>query len=167
MRTTGPAPGYRPCVGIMLINHTGSAFVGRRADTAGPAWQMPQGGIDPGEDPRQAALRELKEEIGTDKAEIIAESAGWLCYDLPAEVQGRRWGGRFRGQTQKWFLARFTGTDRDIDIGGDDREFADWRWVAIDELTRQIVGFKRAVYQAVVDEFRAFAAGGGQGGEPG
>jgi putative (di)nucleoside polyphosphate hydrolase len=148
----------------MLIDRAGRALVGRRADIAGPAWQMPQGGIDPGEEPRHAALRELREEIGTDRAEIIAESDGWLAYDLPAEMQGR-WGARFRGQTQKWFLARFTGTDRDIDVEGEHREFDDWRWMPIDELTRQIVGFKRDVYRAVVDEFRALVADGERDGE--
>jgi putative (di)nucleoside polyphosphate hydrolase len=146
----------------MLVDRAGRALVGRRSDIAAPAWQMPQGGIDPGEDPRAAALRELKEEIGTDKAEIVAESEGWLAYDLPDGLQGR-WAGRFRGQTQKWFLARFTGTDRDIDLGAGEREFDEWRWLPLDELPGSIVGFKRAVYQAVVDEFRALAEDGGRG----
>src|SRR5215475_12592054 len=109
--------GYRSGVGIMLLNPVGEVFVGRRIDMpVMPAWQMPQGGIDPGETPRQAALRELKEEIGTDKAEILGESAGWLQYDLPSDLAGGIWGGRYRGQRQKWFVMRFTGSDADIDL---------------------------------------------------
>jgi putative (di)nucleoside polyphosphate hydrolase len=144
----------------MLVNPDGLVFVGRRTDTAGAAWQMPQGGIDAGETPRAAALRELAEEVGTDKAEILAESQDWLNYDLPAELQGRIWGGRFRGQSQKWFLARFTGKDGDIDINGSHPEFDDWRWLPLDELSRHIVEFKRAVYDQVVEEFRPLVAPG-------
>src|SRR4029077_17912507 len=116
---------YRPGVGIMLINGDGLVFVGRRIDMpAGPAaWQMPQGGIDPGETPRQAALRELKEEVGTDKAEILAESAVWHHYDLPPEIAGRMWRGRYRGQRQKLFAMRFTGSDADIDPATEHPEF--------------------------------------------
>lgn len=158
MRSKSPAAGYRPCVGIMLVNRDGQVFVGRRSDTADPAWQMPQGGIDAGESPRQAALRELAEEVGTDKAEIVAEARDWLSYDLPAGLQGRMWGGRFRGQTQKWFLARFTGSDDDIDINGHHREFDDWRWMPLDDLPRHIVDFKRAIYDQVVAEFRPHVA---------
>lgn len=154
MRTAAPAAGYRPCVGIMLVNRDGLVLVGRRIDTAMAAWQMPQGGIDPGEAPGAAALRELEEEVGTRRAEIVAESRDWLNYDLPSELQGKLWGGRYRGQTQKWFLARFTGADADIDIGGDHREFDDWRWLALDDLARHIVAFKRAVYEEIVEEFR-------------
>src|SRR5437867_4331028 len=108
---------YRPAVGIMLLNRAGLVFVGRRIDMpAGlAAWQMPQGGIDEGEEPRQAALRELHEEVGTDRAEILGESRGWLYYDVPAEIAGGLWGGRYRGQRQKWFAMRFTGSDADID----------------------------------------------------
>lgn len=144
---------YRPCVGVMLVNDSGGVFVGRRIDTA-DAWQMPQGGIDPGEAPRAAALRELKEEIGTDRAAVLAESAGWHRYDLPPHLLGKVWGGRFRGQEQKWVLARFTGTDADIDLNVGDPEFDAWQWVPVDDLIRLIVPFKRAIYQAVVDEFR-------------
>ena len=110
-------PLYRPGVGIMLLNRDGPVFVGRRIDMpAGlAAWQMPQGGIDPGETPREAAFRELREEIGTDKAEILGETESWLHYDLPAEIAGNPWGGRYRGQRQKWFAMRFTGRDGDID----------------------------------------------------
>jgi putative (di)nucleoside polyphosphate hydrolase len=146
---------YRQCVGIMLVNRLGHVLVARRADMpATPAWQMPQGGIDWGETPREAALRELEEEIGTRKAEIVAESRGWLAYDFPAEVAGRIWGGRFRGQRQKWFLMRFTGCDADIDLGSRHAEFDAFRWVDAEEVPRLIVAFKRRLYVAVVSEFR-------------
>jgi putative (di)nucleoside polyphosphate hydrolase len=117
------------------------------------AWQMPQGGIDKSEDPRKAALRELKEEIGTDKAEIVAESPHWRPYDLPADLKKVLWGGRFRGQTQKWFLLRFTGRDEDIDIATQHPEFLEWKWVEPAELPRLIVPFKRKIYEDVVAEF--------------
>ncbi len=155
---SGPSPGYRPCVGLMLIGQDGRIFVARRNDITTEAWQMPQGGIDPGEAPEVAALRELEEEIGTDKAEIVAESARWLDYDLPDNLRGKAWGGRWRGQTQKWFALRFAGTDEDIDIQTDHQEFVEWRWVALDDLPRLIVEFKRPIYEAVVKEFRAVVA---------
>ena len=120
-----------------------------------PAWQMPQGGIDPGETPAAAALRELVEEAGTDKAEIVAESRGWYCYDVPAEIALRMWGGRFRGQAQKWFLMRFLGDDRDINIETDHPEFGCWKWVEPAELPNLIVPFKRAIYAALIEEFAA------------
>jgi putative (di)nucleoside polyphosphate hydrolase len=123
---------------------------------AGLAWQMPQGGIDPGETPRQAALRELCEEVGTDKAEIIAESRVLHRYDLPAEIAGRMWGGRFRGQTQIWFAMRFLGKDIDINIGTQHPEFDAWKWVAPGAWPELIVPFKRAIYVAILDEFRQF-----------
>ncbi|HEY3911015.1 MAG TPA: RNA pyrophosphohydrolase [Stellaceae bacterium] len=146
---------YRPAVGIMLLNGRGRVFVARRIDIApAPAWQMPQGGIDPGETPRQAALRELAEEIGTDKAEIVAESRGWMTYNLPAALAAKVWGGRHCGQRQKWFMMRFTGCDADIDLAASHPEFDAWRWVAVDELPRLIVWFKRQVYIDVVTEFR-------------
>jgi len=152
-------PFYRPAVGIMLLNRDGLAFVGRRIDMpAGlAAWQMPQGGIDPGETPHQAALRELKEEVGTDKAEIFAESRGWLHYDVPEELWaqfGGMWGGRYRGQRQKWFLMRFTGEDRDIDLATGHPEFDAWEWVEPERLTELIVPFKRQLYRDVLAEFR-------------
>lgn len=142
---------YRPCVGVMLFDSAGRVFVGRRIDTP-DAWQMPQGGIDPGETPAEAALRELEEEIGTANAEIAAETADWLAYDLPGHLVGRLWGGRWRGQRQKWFACRFLGDDRDIRLDTAHPEFDAWRWAAIDELTALIVPFKRAIYAAVVDE---------------
>ncbi len=146
---------YRPAVGIMLVNASGRVLVARRVDsTPMPAWQMPQGGIDPGETPRQAALRELEEEIGTANAEILAESSTWLTYDLPASLAAKVWGGRYRGQRQKWFVMRFTGCDADIDLAGEHAEFDAWRWAALDELPELIVAFKRQLYIEILTEFR-------------
>lgn len=146
-------PGYRPCVGLLLLNPRAQVFVGRRIDTA-DAWQMPQGGIDPGETPRTAVLREMHEEIGTASAEILAESSVWRHYDLPPALARRIWRGRFRGQAQKWFALRFTGTDADIDLAATPHvEFDAWQWVAIDRLVELIVPFKRDVYADVVSEF--------------
>jgi putative (di)nucleoside polyphosphate hydrolase len=138
----------------MLLNGQGEVFVARRIDMpAMPAWQMPQGGIDPGETPRQAALRELKEEIGTDKAEILGKSAGWLQYDLPADLAGGIWGGRYRGQRQKWFAMRFTGSDDDINLATEHPEFDAWRWVVPHQLPELIVPFKRQLYLDILAEF--------------
>lgn len=144
---------YRPCVGIMLLNRTNLVFVARRIDMTEEAWQMPQGGIDGGEKPREAALRELKEEIGTDKAVILAESRGWLRYDLPPELVGVAWGGRYRGQRQKWFAMRFTGKDSDIDLATHHPEFSDWKWAPPASLPQFIVPFKRQLYADVLTEF--------------
>ena len=153
-------PRYRPAVGIMLLNRYGAVFVARRIDmpAAMPAWQMPQGGIDPGETPRQAALRELKEEIGTDKAEILGESRVWLKYDLPIELAGGIWGGRYRGQRQKWFVMRFTGSDGDINLATERPEFDAWQWVTPERLPDLIVPFKRQLYIDILTEFREHCA---------
>lgn len=140
---------YRRGVGIALIDRRGRVFVGQRSDTKG-AWQMPQGGIDEGETPRQAALRELKEETGTDQARIVAVSRGWLRYDLPADLQSKVWKGKYRGQEQKWFLMRFTGRDGDIDLAAHAPEFSSWKWLPFRQLPRVIVGFKREIYKQVV-----------------
>jgi putative (di)nucleoside polyphosphate hydrolase len=145
---------YRLGVGMMLLNRDGLVFVGRRIDQTAEAWQMPQGGIDPGEDPRATAMRELAEEVGTDKAEIIAESRDWLIYDLPPELADIVWKGRYRGQKQKWFAMRFIGRDSDIDVATAHPEFEAWRWATADELLHFIVPFKRALYEQVVAEFR-------------
>ena len=144
---------YRPGVGLMLLNRENKVFVAQRIDTAIAAWQMPQGGIDEGEDPRDAALRELEEEIGTDKAEIIAESRRWFDYDLPRDLVPKVWHGRYRGQTQKWFALRFLGEDSDIDIETEDPEFSAWKWAAHEELPGFIVPFKLQLYRAVLKEF--------------
>ncbi|MEE8279733.1 MAG: RNA pyrophosphohydrolase [Alphaproteobacteria bacterium] len=154
-----PRRPYRKGVGAVLINAEGQVFVARRIDTPGEAWQLPQGGIDEGETPRQAVLRELAEEIGTDKAEIIAESADWLRYDLPGELADTVWGGRYRGQMQMWFALRFTGAEEDIDLEASRRpEFTDWKWAALEDLPRLIVPFKRALYEDIVAEFRHLVA---------
>lgn len=143
---------YRKCAGLMLVNDAGRVFVARRKDTP-DAWQMPQGGIDKGEDARAAALREMEEEIGTAKAEIIAETADWLRYDLPDHLIGKVWKGKYRGQEQKWFLLRFTGTDADIDIDTRHPEFDAWKWAPVDDLPDMIVPFKRPIYEQLVAEF--------------
>ncbi len=146
---------YRPCVGLMLLNPRREVFVAQRIDMPSEAWQMPQGGIDKGEAPVAAALRELKEEIGTDKATIRAEARGWLSYDLPEDLMPRLWGGRYRGQTQKWFLLDFTGQDSDIDIATEHAEFSRWQWVQPARIVDLIVPFKRALYRQVLEEFAA------------
>ncbi|HEY7610158.1 MAG TPA: RNA pyrophosphohydrolase [Alphaproteobacteria bacterium] len=152
-RRVAPPVGYRRGVGVMLFNREGQVFVAKRRDTPGDAWQMPQGGIDPGEAPREAALRELHEEIGTANAEIVAEARNWLIYDLPDELIGKVWGGRYRGQAQKWFAARFLGRDAEIDIAKHhDPEFSEWKWAALETLPELIVGFKRDLYTAIVAE---------------
>jgi putative (di)nucleoside polyphosphate hydrolase len=144
---------YRPGVGIMLLDGQGRVFVARRIDTSAEAWQMPQGGIDADETPVEAAWREMEEEIGTRAATLLAESHGWLRYDLPHELVPRVWRGRFRGQEQKWFAFRFTGSDGDINLATASPEFHDWKWVERAELPRLIVPFKRVIYQQVIDEF--------------
>ena len=153
--------GYRPCVGIMLINRAGLVWVGQRADTPGEAegkgawWQMPQGGLDDGEDPLVAAFRELYEETSVRSATLLGQTSGWLNYDLPAHLIGVAWGGRYRGQKQRWFALRFHGDDSEIDItapAGHDPEFITWKWAPVSELTDLIVPFKRTVYEAVVAE---------------
>lgn len=149
---------YRPGVGLMLFNRRGQVFVAQRIDMPSAAWQMPQGGIDAGETPRQAAWRELGEETGTDNAAIVAESRAWIRYDLPADLVPRLWGGRYRGQEQKWFALRFLGTDADIAIDGEEAEFSAWRWAELDDIPDLIVPFKRALYRRLVAEFAAVAA---------
>lgn len=147
---------YRKGVGIMLINAGNLAFVAKRLDSIAEAWQMPQGGIDDGETPEQASVREMQEEIGTSKATIIAQSKNWYTYDLPAELVPKIWGGRYRGQQQKWFLMRFTGQNSDINIHTSHPEFSEWKWVNRDTLPNVIVPFKRKLYTDLVQEFRAY-----------
>lgn len=149
---------YRPCVGVMLMNAGGGVFVGQRNDRFEDAWQMPQGGVDKGEDPRRAALRELREETGVtaDLVEIVAETGDWLRYDLPHDIVPKIWKGRYRGQEQKWFLMRFLGRDAQIDIATDHPEFTRWKWQRPDRLLADIVPFKRAVYARVLEAFGGY-----------
>ncbi len=149
---------YRPCVGVMLLNAHGEVFVGNRIDTNGDDWQMPQGGIDDDEAPRDAAFRELEEETGTRQARFLAESASWHSYDLPEEISRQVWKGRYRGQTQRWFVMRFTGVDSDIRLNCHKAEFSEWRWVPLVQLVELITPFKREVYKKVVREFVHLAA---------
>ena len=153
---TAPEPlPYRPCAGIMLLNAQGQVFVGQRRDASVEAWQMPQGGIDPGEDAETAALRELGEETGIapDKVALIAVAPHDLTYDLPPELVGKVWKGRYRGQIQRWFLYRFLGEDDDVDIATRHPEFTAWRWIAPATLPDVIVPFKRDLYAQVIDIF--------------
>lgn len=147
---------YRPCAGIMLVNGDGLVFVGQRLDNPGSdAWQMPQGGIDAGEDARTAALRELTEETGisADRVEIIAQSKNEHLYDLPPELLGKIWNGKYRGQRQSWFLMRFLGTDDDVDIATDHAEFSCWKWASPADLPDMIIPFKKQLYRAIIAEF--------------
>lgn len=154
-----PLP-YRPCVGVMLINRDGRVWIGRRAQTPAiqedepGAWQMPQGGIDEGEDARLAALRELEEETGIRDVEVLAETEGWLTYDLPDHLVGVALKGKYRGQKQKWFALRYLGEDQDIDLAtAQDDEFDAWRWEDASALPELIVAFKRPVYEQVIAAF--------------
>ena len=157
---------YRPCIGLTVFNRDGLVFIGRRTD--GPehvdmthVWQMPQGGLDPGEDPYECGLRELHEETNIRSVERLAAIDDWLSYDIPREIVGRAWKGKYRGQTQKWFALRFTGDDGEIDVahpaGGHEPEFSAWRWVPMRELPELIIPFKRSVYEQVVATFAHLA----------
>lgn len=151
---------YRPCAGVVLINAEGRIFAGARIDNPGAAFQMPQGGIDAGEDVQTAALRELWEETGIhpDRVEVLAETRDWLTYDLPPELLGKVWKGKYGGQRQKWVLMRFRGADDEVRIDGDHPEFSEWRWMRAGDLIAGIVPFKRAVYEAVLAEFADYLA---------
>lgn len=146
---------YRPCAGVMLLNRHGQVFVGQRLDSVVEAWQMPQGGIDPGEDPIEAAWRELWEETGVqrDLAELVAEAPEELFYDLPEDLVGRIWKGKWRGQRQRWFLFRFLGEDKDVNIETAEPEFRAWRWAEPKDLPDIIVPFKRELYKELLTVF--------------
>lgn len=148
---------YRPCVGIVLMNAQGNLFAGQRKDSDLSAWQMPQGGIDDGESVEETALRELEEETGipANLVEIIAETPNWLTYDLPADLIGTVWKGRFRGQRQKWILMRFLGQDSDVNIATSHQEFSDWCWLEPHDMIAQIVPFKREIYTEVIKGFES------------
>jgi putative (di)nucleoside polyphosphate hydrolase len=157
---------YRPCVGLAVFNRAGRVFIGRRIDgpehtDATHVWQMPQGGIDAGEEPYPAALRELAEETNIRSVERLGEIPDWIIYDIPREIAGQAWKGKYRGQTQKWFALRFTGDDSEIDIahpvGGHEPEFIEWRWERLEKLPELVVPFKRQSYERVVQEFARFA----------
>ncbi len=159
---------YRPCVGVMLINREGLVFIGRRKNkrlvehvAEGHEWQMPQGGIDPGEEPFDACVRELHEETNVKSASLLAEAPDWYAYDLPADVAKKSWRGRYNGQRQKWFALRFEGDDSEINIiapAGHKSEFDAWRWERMERLPDLIIPFKRQVYERVVSDFARFAA---------
>jgi putative (di)nucleoside polyphosphate hydrolase len=154
---TADALPYRACVGIMLLNREGLVFTAQRIDQLVEAWQMPQGGIDDGEDAAVAALRELEEEIGTSRATIIEEHPEWLHYDLPAHLVGKVWKGRYRGQRMKWFAMRFDGVDEDINIDTAHPEFSQWRWLPMAQLPDMIVPFKRDLYAQLASDFAHLA----------
>lgn len=147
---------YRLGVGIMLISSNSMVFVGKRKDDLTDTWQMPQGGLDEGEDYKSAAIRELREEIGTDNVEIIAESEKWYSYDIPVGVAAKLWQGKYIGQKQKWFLMRFLGEDTEINIKTEHPEFINWKWIEPRLLPSVIVDFKRSIYEKLVDEFSMY-----------
>ena len=147
---------YRPCVGIFLISYSKQVFGGRRIDSRAEAWQMPQGGIDPGETAVEACMREMAEEIGTSSAELLCEHSEWLYYDIPRPLADRLWNGQYKGQKQKWMALRFTGSDVDININTENPEFCEWRWLAPADLVKLAVPFKREVYDDVLNAFKGF-----------
>ncbi|MCA0304593.1 MAG: RNA pyrophosphohydrolase [Proteobacteria bacterium] len=150
--------GYRPNVGLVLIAPDKRIFVGRRIGGTDENWQMPQGGVDKGETPLEAACRELWEEVGTSRALLLRQTAGWLTYDVPEALRPKYWKGRWTGQAQRWFALAFTGQDSDIDLAAHDREFDAWEWLTAAELLDRIVPFKKPIYEKVLREFRDLVA---------
>jgi putative (di)nucleoside polyphosphate hydrolase len=148
---------YRPCVGIMLLNKNGHVFTGHRVNTPTEAWQMPQGGIGGGEDVQKAALRELEEENGISKSmvEIIAQTEDWLFYDLPDQLVGEAWGGKYKGQKQIWFLMRFLGEDEVVNLEAHEPEFSEWKWLEPEDLPNMVVPFKKKLYEEVLKNFKS------------
>ena len=147
---------YRPCVGIFLLNKDGYVFAGRRIDSRAEAWQMPQGGIDVGESPLEACMREMREEIGTNNAELVGQHNDWLYYDIPLPLADKLWQGKFRGQKQKWLALRFTGHESEINITTAEPEFCEWKWLSPNDLVNLAVPFKRAVYKNVLTSFAPY-----------
>ena len=146
---------YRKCVGMMILNSNKEILVGRRLDHPSGYWQMPQGGIDDNENPKEAVWREMLEEIGTNKAELIKVSNQWINYDIPSEtLKTLPWGDIYIGQTQKWFAFLFLGEDKDINVGTDNPEFSEWKWARMDSIVDSIVPFKRDVYVKILEEFK-------------
>ena len=144
---------YRPCVGIFLVNNDRKVFAGRRIDSRAEAWQMPQGGIDVGESPLDACMREMREEIGTNAATLVGQHDDWLYYDIPLPLADRLWLGQYKGQKQKWMALRFTGQDNDINIATEEPEFCEWKWLSPHDLVDLAVPFKRDVYKSVLTAF--------------
>ena len=144
---------YRRCVGLVIINKDGLVFVGKRIDSNLNAWQMPQGGIEKGESPRNAGLREMKEEIGTNNVKLIGEIDNWLNYDIPQKLSSKLWNGKYRGQTQKWLAFQFLGNDDEININTEDPEFKEWQWVEHKNLVNLAVPFKKDIYKKIINEF--------------
>jgi putative (di)nucleoside polyphosphate hydrolase len=146
---------YRPCVGVIVLNADGHVLTGQRIDTQGDAWQMPQGGVEKGEEPYRAALREMREETGLteDKVAFLRATEDWVTYDLPADLVGKLWKGRYRGQKQLWFAFRFLGTDADVNIATPEPEFRAWRWASPTQVINDIVPFKRDLYADLMDQF--------------
>lgn len=147
---------FRPGVGMMILDKNNRVFVGKRIDSKSIGWQMPQGGIDLGETPSAAAMREMKEEIGSAKGKILAETKNWYSYRVPEFLVPRLWDGQYCGQKQKWFLIKFTGNDEDINISTKEPEFSEWKWVTLDALLENIVPFKLKLYQQVINEFKNY-----------
>jgi putative (di)nucleoside polyphosphate hydrolase len=148
---------YRMGVGLMIINEQNKIFVGKRIESRNQfAWQMPQGGIDVGETPSKAALREMHEEIGCNKGEIIAETTNWYCYDLPKKIIPKMWSGQYRGQKQKWFLIKFLGLDSEINLQTEHPEFLNWKWIKPQQLSSHVIPFKKHLYDSVFKEFKHF-----------